>query len=197
MKIVKNLLLLTLFTLVFNPTIAKENVLNIGLLKYGSVNWEMDIIKHNNLDKKNNFVIKEKLYELVLNMCSHITTPYKYNLTENIKNEETHIRIPCLDRIKGECHLTKYCEMADSCKLYIPRIKYRLFIGMIVSEMLKYGKREYSSGKLSINVSGRILDNTVNHIADLDNFIDSIDGQFERRTPSENLLSKIRLNKDL
>ena len=150
------------------------------------------IYKHNNI-----FVTKEKLYQLVLNMCLKITTPYKYNLKENVKNEETHIRIPCLDRIKGECHLTKYCEMADSCKLYIPRIKYRLFIGMIVSEMLKYGKREYSSGKLSINVSGRILDNTVNHIADLDNFIDSIDGQFERRTPSENLLSKIRLNKDL
>ena len=53
MKIVKNLLLLTLFTLVFNPTIAKEKVLSIGLLKYGSVNWEMDIIEHNNLDKKN------------------------------------------------------------------------------------------------------------------------------------------------
>ena len=45
MKIVKNLLLLTLFTLVFNPTIAKEKVLSIGLLKYGSVNWEMDIIE--------------------------------------------------------------------------------------------------------------------------------------------------------
>ena len=62
MKIVKNLLLVTLFTLVFNPTIAKENILSIGLLKYGSVNWEMDIIEHNNLDKKNNFVIKEKFF---------------------------------------------------------------------------------------------------------------------------------------
>ena len=62
MKTVKNLLLLALFTLVFNPTIAKDNVLSIGLLKYGSVNWEMDIIEHNNLDKKNNFVIKKNFF---------------------------------------------------------------------------------------------------------------------------------------
>ena len=62
MKIIKNLLLLTLFTLVFNPTIAKENILTIGLLKYGSVDWEMNIIEHNNLDKKNNFLIKKKIF---------------------------------------------------------------------------------------------------------------------------------------
>ena len=68
----------------------------------------------------------------------------------------------------------------------------------MASEMLKYGKREYAlSGKLSVNISGRILDNTVNHIADLDNFVDSSDGEFLRKTPTENLLSKIRLNKDL
>ena len=77
--------------------------------------------------------------------------------------------------------------------------KYKLFIGMMVSEMLKYGKREYlSSEKLSVNVSGRILDNNVNNIVDIDNFIDSVDGVFERNAIiSENLLSKIRLNKDL
>ena len=52
MKIIKNLLLVILLALMFNPVIAEENVLNIGLLKWGSVNWEMDIIKHNELDKK-------------------------------------------------------------------------------------------------------------------------------------------------
>ena len=62
MKIIKSLLLLALFTLVFNPTTAEENVLNIGLLKYGSVNWEIDIIEHNNLDKKNNIIIKKKFF---------------------------------------------------------------------------------------------------------------------------------------
>ena len=62
MKIIKNLLLLTFFTLIFNPIVAKENVISIGLLKYGSVNWEIDIIKHNKLDKKNNFSIKKKFF---------------------------------------------------------------------------------------------------------------------------------------
>ena len=62
MKTIKNFLIITLFTLVFNQVIAEENVLSIGLLKYGSVNWEIDIIKENNLDKKNNVVIKEKFF---------------------------------------------------------------------------------------------------------------------------------------
>ena len=52
MKTIKNFLIIILFTLVFNQVIAEENVLSIGLLKYGSVNWEIDIIKENNLDKK-------------------------------------------------------------------------------------------------------------------------------------------------
>ena len=62
MNTIKNFLIIILFTLVFNQVIAEENVLSIGLLKYGSVNWEIDIIKENNLDKKNNVVIKEKFF---------------------------------------------------------------------------------------------------------------------------------------
>ena len=62
MKTIKNFLVIILFTLVFNQVIADEKVLNIGLLKYGSVNWEINIIKENNLDKKNNIVIKEKFF---------------------------------------------------------------------------------------------------------------------------------------
>ncbi len=62
MKIIKNFLIIILFTLVFNQVIAEEKVLNIGLLKYGSVNWEINIIKENNLDKKNNIIIKEKFF---------------------------------------------------------------------------------------------------------------------------------------
>ncbi len=42
--------------------LANENELVIGLLKYGSVNWEMDIIENNNLDKKNNVIIKKKFF---------------------------------------------------------------------------------------------------------------------------------------
>ena len=138
-------------------------------------------------------------------MCLNIVTFDKYNHQINETDNESQIRIACGDRIitnedilNKACHLTKYCEMDEKCKLYVPRDKYKFFVGMIVSEMLKYGKREYSvSGEFAVNISGRILDNTVNHIANLDNFIDSADGVFERKTPTENLLSKIRLNKDL
>ena len=152
-----------------------------------------NIYKHNNILKK-----KEKLYELIYHMCLNITTKNKYNITKLKDQNESQIRMPCAD-IKEKCHSTEYCEISNECKLYIPMSKYKLFIGMMVSEMLKYGKREYlSSEKLSVNVSGRILDNNVNNIVDIDNFIDSVDGVFERNAIiSENLLSKIRLNKDL
>ena len=59
MKIIKKLFTVILLALIFSPAIAEENVLNIGLLKWGSVNWEMDIIKHNQLDVKNNIVISK------------------------------------------------------------------------------------------------------------------------------------------
>ena len=175
----------------------KEKIISLIKKTFAKQN-KYSIYKHNNI-----FEIKKKLYQLVFKMSLNIITHNKYNVNTNVTENESQIRIACADRTYDKqdtknCHLTKYCEISDTCKLYVPRNKFKLFIGMIVSEMLKYGKREYTlSGKLSVNVSGRILDNTVNHIANLDNFVDSIDGEFERKTPSENLLSKIRLNKDL
>ena len=63
MKILTYLfLLISFFILPNNITKAEVGTLNIGLLKYGSVNWEMDIIKHNELDKKNNITINKKFY---------------------------------------------------------------------------------------------------------------------------------------
>ncbi len=62
MKIIKNLLLSVFFILVFNPVKAEEKSLNIGLLKFGSVNWEINIIEHNELDKKNNILIKKTFF---------------------------------------------------------------------------------------------------------------------------------------
>jgi len=177
----------------------KEKIISLIKETFAKQN-KYTIYKHNHI-----FSIKEKLYKLVYKMCSDIVTFDKYNHQINETDNESQIRIACGDRITSNkdiqnkaCHLTKYCEMDTKCKLYVPRHKYKFFVGMIISEMLKYGKREYSvSGNFVVNISGRILDNTVNHIADLDNFIDSEDGVFERKTPTENLLSKIRLNKDL
>ena len=54
------LIFLIFFSIV--DTKAEENTLNIGLLKWGSVNWEMNIIEHNKLDKKNNVIIKKKFF---------------------------------------------------------------------------------------------------------------------------------------
>lgn len=175
----------------------KEEIISLIKQTFTKQN-KFSIYKQNNI-----FKIKKNLYQLIYRMCLNIITFNKYNININKTDEESQIRIACADRMEIDknlyCHLTKYCELSDKCKLYIPRDKFKFFIGMMVSEILKYGKREYAlSGKLSVNVSGRILDNTVNHIVDLDNFVDSSDGVFERKTLiSEKLLSKIRLNKDL
>ena len=52
MKFFNYFFLIFLIIFSFVDTKAEENTLNIGLLKWGSVNWEMDIIEHNKLDKK-------------------------------------------------------------------------------------------------------------------------------------------------
>ena len=35
-----------------------QNKLRVGVLAYGTVNWELDVLKYNNLDKKNNFELE-------------------------------------------------------------------------------------------------------------------------------------------
>jgi len=62
MKNIKYLFFLISFFLYSASLMAEEKVLSIGLLKWGSVNWEIDIIEHNNLDKKNNIVIKKNFF---------------------------------------------------------------------------------------------------------------------------------------
>ena len=58
-KILFSLILVFYFS---TNAISKTNELNIGLLKFGSVNWEIDIIKSNGLDTKNNIKIKTKFF---------------------------------------------------------------------------------------------------------------------------------------
>ena len=62
MKTINYLFIVIFFVLTIKPSIAEENVLHIGLLKWGSVNWEIDIIEHNKLDKKNNITIKKTFF---------------------------------------------------------------------------------------------------------------------------------------
>jgi NitT/TauT family transport system substrate-binding protein len=47
-----------MFTVNFSSLI-KANTLKIAVLKYGSVNWEYNVIKHHQLDKKNNVKIQK------------------------------------------------------------------------------------------------------------------------------------------
>lgn len=35
-----------------------QDKLRVGVLAYGTVNWELDVLKHNNFDKKNNFELE-------------------------------------------------------------------------------------------------------------------------------------------
>ena len=62
MTIIKYVFYITLLIFIHTPLIAEDNELVIGLLKYGSVNWEIDIIEKNKLDKKNNIILKKKFF---------------------------------------------------------------------------------------------------------------------------------------
>ena len=58
MKYFFNILLTITFFINF-VSVIKANSIKIAVLKYGSVNWEYNVIKHHNLDKKNNIKIKK------------------------------------------------------------------------------------------------------------------------------------------
>lgn len=48
-------LLLSLITIISITNINAQDKLKVGVLAYGTVNWELDVIKHNKLDKKYGF----------------------------------------------------------------------------------------------------------------------------------------------
>ena len=58
MKYYRNILLLIIITVNFN-SLVEADILKIAVLKYGSVNWEYNVIKHHQLDKKNNVKIQK------------------------------------------------------------------------------------------------------------------------------------------
>ena len=63
MKIIRYILFIFAL-LIFNNSVAfaVKNEVRLGLLKFGSVNWEIDIIKKNNLEKKHNIKIITKFF---------------------------------------------------------------------------------------------------------------------------------------
>ena len=58
MKYFFHILLVITFSINF-VSIIKANYIKIAVLKYGSVNWEYNVIKHHKLDKKNNVKIQK------------------------------------------------------------------------------------------------------------------------------------------
>ena len=58
MKYLFNILLTITFIINF-VSVMKANSIKIAVLKYGSVNWEYNVIKHHKLDKKNNVKIQK------------------------------------------------------------------------------------------------------------------------------------------
>ena len=58
MKYSFNILLTITFIINF-VSVIKANSIKIAVLKYGSVNWEYNVIKHHKLDKKNNIKVKK------------------------------------------------------------------------------------------------------------------------------------------
>ena len=58
MKYFFNILVTITFIINF-VSVIKANSIKIAVLKYGSVNWEYNVIKHHKLDKKNNIKIKK------------------------------------------------------------------------------------------------------------------------------------------
>ena len=176
----------------------KEEIINL-IKKTQTEKNKYDIYKHHTISN-----IKQQLYDMVYKICQDITVNQKSEYIQNKKEKYiTQVRKSCIERTEAKtndniCSISDFCiRIGKDCKLVIPRNKMKLFVGMIISEMLRYGKKYYNKGIININVSGRILDNTVNQIVDMDLFEDYNQGVYERKTPTETLLNKIRLNKEI
>ena len=70
---------------------------------------------------------------------------------------------------------------------------------MIVSELLKYSKRQYNPEKniYEIKVSGQILDNSISPIINVNLFKNYRNIVYERKIPGDKLLENIKISKDI
>ena len=84
----------------------------------------------------------------------------------NIKQENSNIRNICQNRNKNTCNEDNRCQYIESngkCVLSVPKYKLNFFIGQLVNELVKYGKKVYNNqtNDFAINVNGKILDDSV------------------------------------
>ena len=76
--------------------------------------------------------------------------------------------------------------------LLVPKYKLNFFIGQLVNELVKYGKKVYNNqtNSFEINVNGKILDDSVSVIIDRNIYNNSDNVIYDTRLPSEDLLSR-------
>jgi len=146
------------------------------------------------------YKIKKHLYNIIEDLCENIVVHEIYNKTM-LNTQKFHIRESCAssNEEKGVCANTFCSFRKTGCKLYIPHNKIKLFIGILVSELITYGKRVWidDQERFEIKVSGRILDNSVSPIVDIDVFDNYNNIVYERKNDLGNLLQNIKLNREM
>ncbi len=150
--------------------------------------------------------IKRQLYRIVEKLVKNKLSTTMGEDRSNRYSEKYHIRQTCKtieENAKrngiGGCDDNFCIPTLGGCKLYIPEDKLKLFVGMLVSELLTYGKRKWNENKnkFDIIISGRIIDNSVSPIVDIDVFESHDDIIYERKTDLGNLLQNIKLHKEM
>jgi hypothetical protein len=150
--------------------------------------------------------IKRQLYRIVEKLVKNKLSTTMGEDRSSRYAEKYHIRQTCKtieENAKnndiGGCDDNFCIPTLSGCKLYIPEDKLKLFVGMLVSELLTYGKRKWNENKnkFDIIVSGRIIDNSVSPIVDIDVFENHDDIIYERKTDLGNLLQNIKLHKEM
>ena len=187
------------FSEYINKPINNENKKNIIELIASSYN-KGD--KHKEYKSSTSYIINKQLYLKVKNLCSDIVISVRPKKEQLVDNDEIQVRKSCINMkpTRKGC-VNDFCNLNDhyKCKLYVPNDKFRLFVGMIVSELLKYSKRQYNPEKniYEIKVSGQILDNSISPIINVNLFKNYRNIVYERKVPGDKLLENIKISKDI
>jgi len=166
------------------------------------------LIKKNHIKKTkfdeyksiNAYKIKKKLYKIIFDLCEYLLT---YNVQDKtmLSTKKYYIRESCASsNYKSGICKNNFCSFQkNGCKLFVPYNKIRLFVGMLVSELITYGKRKWNidTNEFNILVSGRILDNSVSPIVDINIFESHDNVVYERKADLGNLLQNIKLHKEM
>ena len=74
---------LLIIVLLFNFNIYAQEKLRVGVLAYGTVNWELEVLKNNALDKKNDFELE--VVKLASKNAVAIALPNSYSYLKDAR----------------------------------------------------------------------------------------------------------------